>query len=43
MDNMIKTDDELPKTGSNSSPLITFATILLMTGLVIVSRRRITS
>ena len=41
--NVIKTNGELPKTGSNSSPLITFATILLMTGLVIVTRRRITS
>jgi LPXTG-motif cell wall-anchored protein len=34
---------ELPKTGSNSSPLIAFATILLSAGLVIVTRRRITS
>jgi len=43
VDNVIKTNGELPKTGSNSSPLITFATILLMTGLVIVTRRRIAS
>jgi len=43
VDNVIKTDGELPKTRSNSSPLITFATILLMTGLVIVTRRRIAS
>jgi LPXTG-motif cell wall-anchored protein len=38
-----KTNGELPKTGSNSSSLITFATILLLAGLVIVTRRRITS
>jgi LPXTG-motif cell wall-anchored protein len=40
---VIKTNGELPKTGSNSSSLITFATILLLAGLVIVTRRRITS
>ena len=40
---VIKTNSELPKTGSNSSPLITLATILLSAGLVIVTRRRITS
>ena len=40
---VIKTNGELPKTGSNSSPLITLATILLSAGLVIVTRRRITS
>jgi hypothetical protein len=41
--NAIKTNGELPKIGSNSSSLITFATILLLVGLVIVTRRRITS
>jgi LPXTG-motif cell wall-anchored protein len=41
--NVIKTNGELPKIGSNSSSLITFATILLLVGLVIVTRRRITS
>ena len=41
--NVIQTNGELPKIGSNSSPLITFATILLLAGLVIVSRHRITS
>jgi LPXTG-motif cell wall-anchored protein len=40
---VIETNGELPKAGNNSSPLMTFATILLSAGLVIVTRRRITS
>ncbi len=38
---VIETKSELPMTGSNSSPLIALATILLSVGLVVITRRRI--
>ena len=40
---VIETKSELPVTGSNSSPMIALATILLLVGLVVITRRRITS
>ena len=40
---VIETKSELPVTGNNSSPLIALATILLSVGLVVITRRRVTS